>query len=84
MIILSRLNGQEFALNCDLIERADKTPDTVITLVDGTKYVVTESLEEVVNRIRAYRASILSAADTITTAPERRPHLEIVAPVEDD
>ncbi|MBI1844112.1 MAG: flagellar FlbD family protein, partial [Actinobacteria bacterium] len=36
MIMLTRLNGQAFALNCDLVERIDITPDTVITLVDGT------------------------------------------------
>ena len=37
MILLTRLNGPPFALNADLIERAEATPDTVITLVDGTK-----------------------------------------------
>jgi len=40
MILLSRLNGQQIALNADLIERAEATPDTVLTLVDGTKHVV--------------------------------------------
>ena len=35
MIIVTRLNGPPFALNPDLIERADATPDTVLTLVDG-------------------------------------------------
>ena len=37
MIVLTRLNGHAFALNPDLIERAESTPDTVITLVDGKK-----------------------------------------------
>ena len=37
------LAERSFALNSDLIERVDSTPDTVITLVDGTKYVVAES-----------------------------------------
>jgi flagellar protein FlbD len=59
MIQLTRLNGQDFALNGDLIERVDRTPDTVITLLDGTKYVVAESLEEVVDRMRDFRASVL-------------------------
>ena len=43
MITLTRLSGTVFALNSDLIERIDATPDTVITLVDGKKYVVTET-----------------------------------------
>ena len=40
VILVTRLNGAVFALNPDLVERADCTPDTVITLVDGTKYVI--------------------------------------------
>ena len=48
MVTLTRLSGSVFALNSDLIERVDATPDTVITLVDGKKYVARESLEEVV------------------------------------
>ena len=56
MITLSRLNGASFAVNCDLIERIDASPDTVLTLVDGTRYVVAESLDEVIDRVRAFRA----------------------------
>ena len=37
MVTLTRLTGMPFALNPDLIERVDETPDTVITLVDGTR-----------------------------------------------
>ncbi len=40
MIPLTRLTGAQFALNPDLVERVDCTPDTVITLLDGTKYLV--------------------------------------------
>ncbi len=77
MIMLSRLNGLPFALNPDLLERAEATPDTVLTLCDGTKVVIGESVEELVTRVRAYRASILSLADQVsmdasaarTTAP---------------
>ncbi|ABK52623.1 flagellar FlbD family protein [Acidothermus cellulolyticus 11B] len=62
MIVVTRLNGPPFALNPDLIERIDATPDTVVTLVDGVKYVVAESVEEVVARIREYRGQVLAAA----------------------
>lgn len=60
MITLTRLSGSVFALNSDLIERVDSTPDTVITLVDGTKYVVSEPLAEVVSAIRAYRGAVIA------------------------
>jgi flagellar protein FlbD len=63
VILVTRLNGPVFALNPDLIERADCTPDTVITLVDGTKYVISESLAELIELIRQYRASVIAQAE---------------------
>lgn len=59
MILLRRLNNAVIGLNADLIERIDETPDTVITLVDGKKYIVAETPEEVVERIVAFRANVL-------------------------
>ena len=56
MIRVTRLNGEQFALNPDLIERVEGHPDTVAFLVDGTKYVVKESVDEVLAEIREYRA----------------------------
>lgn len=70
MILLTRLNGPVFALNPDLVERADCTPDTVITLVDGTKYVVAESLSELVALVRQYRASVISDAQQLVSHPQ--------------
>ena len=70
MILLTRLNGPVFALNPDLVERADSTPDTVITLVDGTKYVVAESLAELVALIRQYRAGVVADAQHLVDQPE--------------
>ena len=67
MIIVTRLNGPPFALNPDLIERADATPDTVLTLVDGTKYLIAESVEEVIDKVRDYRASVIALAQNIDT-----------------
>ena len=65
MILVTRLNGAVFALNPDLVERADCTPDTVITLVDGTKYVIAESVPEFIDSVRHYRASLIAAASRI-------------------
>lgn len=69
VILLTRLNGPVFALNPDLVERADCTPDTVITLVDGTKYLVAESLPELVALIRQYRALVVAEAQNLTGQP---------------
>ena len=62
MIRVTRLNGERFALNPDLIERVEGHPDTVAFLVDGTKYVVKESVDEVLQEIREYRAGILATS----------------------
>ncbi len=64
MILLRRLNGTELGVNADLIERVESTPDTVLTLVDGTKYIVAEPAEEVVARIIDFRARILATAES--------------------
>lgn len=73
MLQLTRLGGPVFALNPDLIERAEATPDTVVTLVNGSKYVIRESLEELTALIRAYRADIIATAQTLAENPPVRP-----------
>ncbi len=64
MISLHRLGHQaeEFHLNPDLIVAVEANPDTVITLTTGTKVLVAESPERVVDEIRNYRMEILSGA----------------------
>ncbi len=78
MIMLSRLNGLPFALNPDVIERAEATPDTVLTLCDGSKLVIGESVEELVARVRHYRAAILSLADQVAVPAPTPPALHVV------
>ena len=80
MISLTRLSGSVFVLNADLIERLDSTPDTVITLVDGKKYVVTETMVEVVDAIRSYRSAVI-AFSAVVESPPSRPHLAPVTQI---
>lgn len=82
VIILTRVGGSPFAVNPDLIERADETPDTVITLVDGTKYIVVEGIEILIDRILDYRARIIArsagfdreSVDELSLLDAGRPH----------
>ena len=37
MIDVTRLNGKEITINCELIEVVEETPDTVVTLTTGKK-----------------------------------------------
>ncbi len=59
MIQLTRLNHIPMVLNSDLIEHIEITPDTVITLTSGQKIMVLEPATEVVERVVAFRRSVL-------------------------
>ncbi len=78
MIAVTRRNGTCFALNPDLVERVEATPDTVITLVGGARYVVVETVDDVVRAVRDFRASVLSAAEYVQVGPGSRPGLHVV------
>lgn len=62
MIVVTRLNDSRFAVNPDLVERIQESPDTTLIMVDGAKYIVQESMAEVIDMIAAYRARIVSLA----------------------
>lgn len=62
VIILTRLNGGQFSVNPDLLQRIDSAPDTILTLVDGTKYIVEESMPQVIDLITTYRATLVARA----------------------
>jgi flagellar protein FlbD len=61
MIELTRLNGSLMVLNSDLIKTAEASPDTMLTLINGEKLIVRESTTEVVERVLAYRARLLTS-----------------------
>ncbi|MGD9677122.1 MAG: flagellar FlbD family protein [Vulcanibacillus sp.] len=54
MIVVNRLDGKEYVLNCLLIETLEKTPDTVVTLTNGKKYVVLQSVENIVEQFEIF------------------------------
>ena len=55
MIRLTRLGGEQFVLNADLIRYVEARPDTFITLVGGDCIVVSETMDEVVRRSVEYQ-----------------------------
>jgi len=77
VIFVSRLDGQQIVVNADLIERLEAKPDTIITLVDGTKYVVSESLQEVVNRVRIFKASVLVTCTSLENPSQQQAALRL-------
>jgi flagellar protein FlbD len=60
MIHVTRMNRTSMVLNADLIEHVESTPDTVISLTNGQKFVVRESTEDVVRKVIDYRREIFA------------------------
>lgn len=58
MISLTKLNGDPFVLNADLIEQIEATPDSVITLTTGQKLMVLEDPREITSRVVQFRRGI--------------------------
>jgi flagellar protein FlbD len=81
MIVVTRLNASRFAINPDLIERIHANPDTTLVMVDGAKYIVTESLDDVIDLIAGYRARVIALAYD-HPAPASGPHLGLVTAVD--
>jgi len=72
VIRLTRLNGVPLYLNSDLIEHIDATPDTVITLTSGPKFLVAETPAEVCEKILDFRKSILAPPSLASATPGHR------------
>lgn len=80
MIVVTRLTGAQFGVNPDLIQRVDSAPDTILTLIDGTKYIVAESMLDVIARINEHRAAVLARSQDIRTVPR----MELVPDPDDE
>lgn len=61
MITLKKLNGNEFALNCDLIETIQECPDTTIRMTNGSLYLVENRMDDVIAKIVEYRRKVFSS-----------------------
>ena len=60
MIKLKKFKAQdhELVLNAELIETVEETPDTVITLTNGKKILVEESMDEIIRLVMEYRREL--------------------------
>ena len=69
MIRVTRLNHVPLILNSDLIEHIDMTPDTIVTLTSGQKFMVLESADEVVDKVISFRQQLNHPDARRLTAP---------------
>lgn len=65
VIDVTRINDTSFVINAEIIQTVEATPDTVITLTTGAKYIVKESCEEVKEKVIAYKRRIFSGIELI-------------------
>jgi flagellar protein FlbD len=74
MILLTKINGAPIAVNSDLIEFIEETPDTVITLTNGDKIVVHERMSEIIDKVVEYRCFVSGAVRSATHNGLRHVH----------
>ncbi len=55
MVHLKKLHGEDIVVNAELIEYVESTPDTTITLTTGHKLMVRETVDELIDKVIAYR-----------------------------
>lgn len=55
MITVTRFNKTQLVINAEWIETVEATPDTVITLTNGKKFVVAETVDDVIRRVVEYK-----------------------------
>ncbi len=79
MIRLTRINHVPLVLNADLIEHIEITPDTVIAMTSGQKFMVLESADEVINRVVEFRRSIVNRENPAVVSAEQMPSEDEVA-----
>ncbi|WP_281746158.1 flagellar FlbD family protein [Thermanaerovibrio acidaminovorans] len=60
MIELTRFGGGKFVVNCELIETVEATPDTVVTMTNGHRYVVKEPPEDIIEKVVRFKRRLWS------------------------
>jgi flagellar protein FlbD len=73
VIRLTRINHEPLVVNSDLIEHIETTPDTVISLTTGQKFMVLESADEVIGRVVEFRRAISDCFFNKRIAPALAP-----------
>ena len=54
MIKVQRLNDKPMLVNAELIKTVEQTPDTLITLINGDRIMVKDSMEDIVRKAVEY------------------------------
>jgi flagellar protein FlbD len=63
MILLTKINKAPIAVNADLIQYIEETPDTVLTMTNNEKVVVVEGMAAIIQKVVRYRRLITGMID---------------------
>ena len=69
MIHVTRLDGTDVVVNADLIATIERTPDTMLALVTGVRLLVRDPVDEVVDKVVAYRRRLQTGPEVLPTDP---------------
>ncbi len=73
MIRLTRINHVPLVLNSDLIEHVEITPDTVIAMTSGQKFMVLETADQVIDKVIDFRRTIARMPEKMAPDEEQAP-----------
>jgi uncharacterized protein YlzI (FlbEa/FlbD family) len=65
VIAVTCRNGEHFTIDPDHIERVETTNDTTLHMVDGSKYVIDQTLDELLRTVRDHRAAAFVARNRL-------------------
>ena len=56
MVPVTRLNGQQVYVNADLILFLESSPETILTLQNGKKLTVKETIPQVIDKVVQFKS----------------------------
>jgi flagellar protein FlbD len=73
MIVVTTLKGERLAINDQLIERVEDDNETRVILTSGARYIVAESVDEIVRLTRQDRAEVQAMARRLAARIDAEP-----------
>lgn len=58
MVKLTRINGTVILINEKFVEIIEETPDTVVTMENGHRYLVQEKIDDILEMVKNYEKYI--------------------------
>lgn len=71
MITLQKMNGERFLLNHNQIEYIERIPESKIVMMNHDYYIVRDTVEEIIEKIREYNAKVQDIHREISVTDRR-------------